>query len=254
MLYFSPLEQFEILPLIPLRLDFFDFTITNSTILLLIVTFILITFFLSILKQSDQTLFIIPTRYQSIIEGFYSLLLSMVIENIKGENSQRFFPLIFSIFFFVASMNLIGLIPYSFTVTSHFVVTFIVSLIVFIGLNIICIKTHGLKFFSLFLPSGTPLPLAFLLVPVEFFLYFFKPFSLSIRLFCNMMAGHILLKIFVGFAWSLMSFISFAFFLHFIPLIILIPLFALELGVAFIQSFVFSLLICIYLNDAINLH
>ena len=253
-MFFSPLEQFSILPLLTLKLGLFDISITNSSVILFLVILFFIIFFFSCVKFSDKSFYIVPTRYQSILESFYSLLLSMVTENVKGESSQKYFPFFFSIFFFIASLNLVGLVPYSFTVTSHFVVTFAVSLLVFIGLNIICIRTHGLKFFSLFLPSGTPLPLAFLLVPVEFFLYFFKPFSLSIRLFCNMMAGHILLKIFVGFAWSLMSFSGAVFLLHFIPLIILIPLFVLELAVAFIQAFVFSLLLCIYLNDAIHLH
>ena len=151
-------------------------------------------------------------------------------------------------------MNLIGLVPYSFTVSSHFVVTLAISLSIFIGINIICIKTHKFEFFSLFLPGGTPLLLAFLLVPVELVLYIFRPLSLAIRLFCNMMAGHTLLKIFAGFAWSLMSFTGILFFVHYIPLITLLPLLGLELGVALIQAFVFSLLTCIYLNDALNLH
>jgi ATP synthase subunit 6 len=151
-------------------------------------------------------------------------------------------------------LNLIGLIPYSYTVTTHFVVTVALSLTIFLGINIISFKTHGLKFFSLFLPSGTPYLLALLLVPVEFFLYFFRPFSLAIRLFCNMMSGHILLKIFAGFGWSLMGYSGILFFFHFLPLLTLLPLFGLELCVALIQAFVFSLLICIYLNDALNLH
>jgi ATP synthase subunit 6 len=178
----------------------------------------------------------------------------MVSDNVGGSRSQKFFPLIFSIFFFIAVLNLIGLIPYSFTVTSHFIVTFALSLTVFIGINIICVTVHKLAFFSLFLPSGTPVALAFLLVPVELILYLFRPLSLAIRLFCNMMAGHTLLKIFAGFAWSLMNFSGVLFFVQYVPLLTLLPLFGLELGVALIQAFVFSLLTCIYLNDALNLH
>jgi ATP synthase subunit 6 len=252
--YYSPLEQFEILPLLPLKFFFLDFSITNSTVILFLIIFFLVILFFGSLKTSDSTLFAVPTRWQSVFEILYNLILSMVVDNISGRNSQRFFPLIFTIFFFIAAMNLVGLVPYSFTVTSHFVITLSISLTIFIGINIICVKTHGLQFFSLFLPSGTPLALAFLLVPVEFVLYLFRPFSLAIRLFCNMMAGHTLLKIFAGFAWSLMSFTGAIFFLHFIPLITLLPLFGLELAVALIQAFVFSLLTCIYLNDAINLH
>ena len=178
----------------------------------------------------------------------------MINENIVGKRNQYFFPLIFTVFFFVVSMNLIGLVPYSFTVTSHFVVTLSLSLSIFIGMNIICVKEHKLEFFSLFLPSGTSFGLAFLLVPVEIISYIFKPLSLAIRLFCNMMAGHTLLKVFAGFSWSLMSFTGVVFLLQYIPILILIPLFGLEFLVALIQALVFSLLTCIYLNDALNLH
>jgi ATP synthase subunit 6 len=251
---FSPLEQFEILPLICLRFGFFDISVTNQTVMLLLLTAFLFVFIFSITKPSTLTLYIIPTRFQSILEILYSLVLSMVTENIRGKKSQYFFPLIFTLFLFISAMNLIGLIPYCFTVTSHFIVTFVISLSVFIGINIISVRTHGLRFFSLFLPSGTPFLLAFLLVPVEFVLYLFRPLSLAIRLFCNMMAGHTLLKIFAGFAWSLMNLGGVFFLLHFIPLFTLLPLLGLELGVALIQAFVFSLLTCIYINDAINLH
>lgn len=252
--FFSPLEQFEILPLFVIQFGFLDLSITNQTILLILIFFFITSFFFSILKVNDKSLYIVPTRWQSVIEIFYNLILSMVVDNIGGKKAQSFFPLIFCLFFFVACMNLIGLIPYSFTVSSHFIVTLAISLSIFIGINIICVKIHKLEFFSLFLPSGTPLILAFLLVPVELVLYIFRPLSLAIRLFCNMMAGHTLLKIFAGFAWSLMSFSGILFFLHYVPLFTLLPLFGLELGVALIQAFVFSLLTCIYLNDAINLH
>lgn len=251
---FSPLEQFEILPLIIIRYGIIDLSLTNQTVFLFL-TLIFITFFFNqLLKPSDNTLFVIPTRWQYFFEIFYNLILSMVVDNIAAKNSQKYFPLIFSLFIFIASLNLIGLIPYSFTVTSHFIVTLTLSLTVFIGINIIGVQIHGLKIFSLFLPQGTPVLLAFLLVPVEFILYLFRPLSLAIRLFCNMMAGHTLLKIFAGFAWSLMSLSGIFFFFHYIPLITLIPLMGLELGVALVQAFVFCLLTCIYLNDVINLH
>lgn len=251
MIIFSPLEQFEILPLF----NFFNlFNLTNQFLFLFLVTFLIIFIFFSLLKSSTQTLFIKPTRWQSIIEIIYLVVLSMVADTIGGKKNELFFPLIFTIFFFIAGMNLIGLIPYSYTVTSHFIVTLSLSLSIFIGMNIISIKLHKLTFFSLFLPAGTSFFLAFLLVPVELISYIFKPLSLAIRLFCNMMAGHTLLKVFAGFAWSLMSLTGVLFYLQIIPLLILIPLYWLELGVALIQAFVFSLLTCIYLNDAINLH
>jgi len=203
--FFSPLEQFEILPIFSFSFGVLDFSITNQTVILSLILFFIFTLFFTLVKETDSSLYIVPHRWQSVIEFIYLMILSMVNDNIGGKKNQYFLPLIFTIFFFVASMNLIGLVPYSFTVTSHFIVTLSLSTAIFIGLNIISIRLHGIKFFSLFLPSGTSFILAFLLVPVELISFFFKPLSLAIRLFCNMMAGHTLLKVFVGFAWSLMS-------------------------------------------------
>ncbi len=247
----SPLEQFEILPLIP---NFFGVTITNETVILLLTVLFIYLFFKNSFKQTDSTLFIVPHRYQVIIEMLYKMILSLVTDNISGDKSQFFFPLIFTIFFFVISLNLVGLVPYSFTLTSHLVVTFTLSIAIFTGVNIICFRLHGIEFFSLFFPAGTSLGLAFLLVPVELMSYVFRPLSMGIRLFANLMAGHTLLKVFAGFAWTLMSCTGILFFSHFVPLIVLFPLYCLELGVAFLQAFVFSILTCMYLNDAINLH
>ena len=182
------------------------------------------------------------------------MILSLVTDNIQSKDAQRFFPLVFTVFISILFINLTGLVPYSFTLTSHLIVTFAISLSIFIGINIVCARKHGLKMFALFLPPGTSLGLAFLLVPIEFISYIFKPISLSIRLFANMMAGHTLLKVIAGFGYTLMGLGGLLFFLHYVPLLILIPLFALEFGVALIQTFVFSILICIYINDAINLH
>lgn len=248
---FSPLEQFEILSLFKIL----GFNLTNQFLFLFLFIFCFSSFFIYfILESKSKSLYIIPGRWQLVFEYLYVLILNLVKDNINGSKAQRFFPLIFTIFMFIAGLNLIGLIPYSYTVTSHFIVTLALSLSVFIGMNIICIRLHKLEFFSLFLPAGTSFALAFLLVPVELISYIFKPLSLAIRLFCNMMAGHTLLKVFAGFSWSLMHFSGILFFLQIVPLLILIPLYGLELGVALIQAFVFSLLTCIYLNDAVNLH
>jgi F-type H+-transporting ATPase subunit a len=249
----SPLEQFQIIPIIPIQYGIFDFSITNETIIFGLVLFLLISFFFSLLKE-DSTFYIIPNKWQAILEAIYKLILSLVVDNIKDKKGQLFFPLVLSIFLVVLSLNLIGLIPYSFTLTSHLIVTLALSLAVFIGINIVCMRIHKIHFFSLFLPPGTSIGLAFLLVPIEVISYVFKPVSLSIRLFANMMAGHTLLKVIAGFAATLMAKSGILFLLHYVPLLILIPLFGLELGVALIQSFVFSILICIYLNDSINLH
>jgi len=219
----------------------------------LIFGFIFKAFWLTV-STKDESLFVIPTKWQAAGEALLLLVLNMVVDSIAGQKSQRFFALVVSIFLFIMCMNLIGLVPYSFTVTSHLATTLALSLSVFIGINIICVKTHGLAAFALFLPAGAPTLLAFLLVPVELILYLFRPLSLAIRLFSNMMAGHTLLKVFAGFAWSLMSFTGVLFVFQFVPVLTLLPLFGLEFGVALIQAFVFSLLVCIYLNDAINLH
>lgn len=250
----SPLEQFQILPLVPFFFGIVDLSITNETVILVVLFFLSVVYFLGMLKKSDNTFYVVPTRWQSIVEIIYKLILSLVVDNIRDKRGQNFFPLVFFVFMFVMSMNLIGLVPYSFTLTSHLIVTLTLSLSIFIGINIVCGRLHGLHMFSLFLPSGTSVVLALLLVPIELISYVFKPISLSIRLFANMMAGHTLLKVIAGFAYTLMGNTGILFLLHYVPLLILIPLFGLELGVALIQSFVFSILICIYLNDSICLH
>ncbi len=252
--FLSPLEQFQILPFFSFQIGLLDFTITNETVILILILFFSCVFLLSLNKENDSTLFIIPNRWQTVLEMIYAMVLSIVNENIKSKKASLFFALVFSIFFMLLSLNVIGLIPFSFTLTSHLIVTLGISLSIFIGINIICVRIHGVNFFSLFLPSGTSVALAFLLVPIEIISYVFKPISLAIRLFANMMAGHTLLKVIAGFGFTLMSKTGVLFLMHYIPLLILIPLFGLELGVALIQSFVFSVLICIYLNDAVSLH
>jgi ATP synthase subunit 6 len=253
-LFSSPLEQFEILPLISFYLGGLDFSITNEAVILFLIFFFSLTFISSVVKQSDSSLYIIPNRWQIVVGIIYKMILSMISDNISGKKGQLFFPLVFSVFFYVASLNLIGLVPYSFTLTSHLIVTFALAIAIFLGINIICVRIHGLEFFSLFFPAGTSLVLGLLLVPIEVISYVFRPISLGIRLFANMMAGHTLLKVIAGFAWSLMGCTGILFLMHYIPLLILLPLFGLELAVGLIQAFVFSVLTCIYLNDAVNLH
>jgi len=251
---FSPLEQFDILPLIDLYFGFVDFSITNETVILGLIFFFVSVLLLSSLKPTDSTLYIVPHRWQSIIEQIYKGILSLSISNVDRENGQLHFPLFFALFFFVICANVIGLIPYSFTLTSHIIVTFSLGLFFFIGVNIICIQKHGVKLFSLFLPAGTCLISGLLIVPIELISFVFKPISLSIRLFANMMAGHTLLKIIAGFAWNLMGATGIAFFVHYVPLLAIIVLFGLELGVSLIQACVFTLLCTMYLSDAIKLH
>ncbi len=252
-MFFSPLEQFQILPVVALPLGPVDFTITNATLMGFVIVFLIATLLYYVRDLKTKTFYFIPSRWQVIFEVFYKALVTMVTDNV-GPRGQEFFPFVFTLFLFVVSSNLIGLVPYSYTITSHLIVTLTIAMIVFVGVNIVCAREHGWHMFSLFLPSGASLALAFLFVPLELVSYIFKPISLAIRLFANMMAGHTLLKVIAGFAWSMMACSGVLFLAHYIPLLILLPLFGLELGVALIQAYVFTILTCIYLNDAVNLH
>lgn len=196
---------------------------------------------------------LVPTRWQSFVEYMYDFVLSLVNENIK-VGGLSYFPIIFTVFTFLLFCNLLGMVPYSFTVTSHIVVTFGLALGLFIGLNIIGLQIHGLHFFSLFLPAGVPLIMAPFLVLVELVGYTFRPISIALRLFANMMAGHSLLKILAGFGWTMFSAGGVLAIAHFLPVMVIFAIVGLELGIAFLQAYVFSVLLCIYLNDAISLH
>ena len=170
----------------------------------------------------------------------------MLRENV-GSEGRRYFPFVFSLFMFILFSNMLGLIPYSFTSTSHIIVTFGMAIVVFIGVTLIGIIRHKAKFLSLFVPSGVPAVLLVLLVPIELISYLTRPVSLALRLFANMMAGHTLLKVFGGFVVALGVFGVF-------PLFAIVALYGLELIVAFLQAYVFTVLTCLYLNDAIHLH
>jgi len=252
-MFYSPLEQFQIIPIFSVHLGNLDFSITNYTFITIFILFIFVTYLFILTNRKNASLFLIPNRWQSIIETLYKVMISMVSDNV-GPKGEKYFPFIFVLFLFVVLTNLIGLVPYSLTLTSHLIVTFSLAMIVFISVNIAGARIHGLKMFSLFLPAGTTFPLSLLLVPIEFVSYMFKPISLSVRLFANLMAGHTLLKVIAGFGWGLMGCSGLLFLAHYIPLAVLFPLFGLELAVALIQAYVFSILSCIYLNDALNLH
>lgn len=202
---------------------------------------------------AESSFFFIPNTWQVLVEALYETSSQLLFDNINIDG-EKYFPFISVLFTFVLFSNLIGLIPYSFTATSHLIVTFTLSLSIFIGINIICIQRHKFHMLSLFIPSNTSFGLALLLVPVELLSYVFRPISLGVRLFANLMAGHTLLKVIVGFSWSMLLLEDFLAFMHILPLLILVLLMGLELGVAIIQAYVFTILTCIYLNDAINLH
>jgi ATP synthase subunit 6 len=215
---------------------------------------VLVSFFSSDTNYlAENHFYFIPNNWQILIEICYETISQLLFDNLNIEG-EKYFPFISVLFTFILFSNLIGLIPYSFTITSHLIITFSLSLAVFIGVNIICIERHKFNMLSLFIPSNTSFGLALLLVPIEFVSYIFKPISLGVRLFANLMAGHTLLKVIVGFAWAMLLLEDLLSVVHVIPLLVLILLMGLELGVALIQAYVFTILTCIYLNDGLNLH
>lgn len=257
MLLFSPFEQFQILSLVTIKLFGFDFSITNALLINLIALFCfsstIYIFSSSNNYLNESSFFFIPNPWQAAFESIYDLVSQLVFDLITVESS-KYFPFLTIIFSFILFNNLIGLVPYTFTITSHILITFTLSFSIFIGLNIICYQKHGLHIFSLFLPANTTFFLALILVPIEFVSYLAKPISLGVRLFINMMAGHTLLKVIVGFAWSMMLLDGLASFSFLLPLVVLTLLMGLEVGVALIQTYVFITLTCIYLNESEVLH
>jgi F-type H+-transporting ATPase subunit a len=248
---FSPLEQFAINCLIPFRIGGFDFSFTNSSLFMIVGTGLvsLLIWFATVNGGK-----LIPSRWQSIVEMVYDFVYDMV-QNQVGPAGRPYFPFIFTLFVFLLGANLIGMIPYSFTSTSHIVVTFGLSLSIFVGVTLLGILRHGLHFLSFFLPAGAPLALAPLLVVLEVVSYSFRAISLGVRLFANMMAGHTLVKILSGFSWTMLSVGGFLLPLGSLgPFLVVFALTGLELGVACLQAYVFTILTCIYLNDALHLH
>jgi len=253
---YNPLEQFTIFSLYPSFEIFsnnysFILSFTNSNFFL-ILNFIIFILFITFLNVENEGK-LKPNTFQFFLESIFNFIYSMLIENV-GINSKKYFSWVFFVFLSLSLINLSGMIPYSFTVTSHLIITIWFALCIFIGLTLIGIKEHGFNFLSLFLPPGVSLGLAPLLVVIEILSYFIRVISLSVRLFANMMSGHILLKVLLGFAWTMMITNSVLYIIHFIPIFIVFLLLGLELGVSLIQAYIFTILLCIYLNDVVNLH
>ena len=250
----TPLEQFQIISLFSVKLFCLDFSLTNMLFINIIVLFLVSVSVNFSTSNSGKisSFFLIPNNWQLLLETVYEVVSQLVFDNLN-EEGEKYFPFISVIFTFILFNNLIGLVPYSFTVTSHLIVTFILSFSIFIGVISICINNHGVQMFSIFLPANTSFFLALLLVPIELISYVFKPISLGVRLFANLMAGHTLLKVIVGFSWSMLMLENFMFIMHVLPLLVLVILMGLELGVAVIQAYVFTVLMCIYLNESINI-
>ena len=238
----SPLEQFAIKRIVELDIGGVDISFTNSSAMMVIVV-ASVTLFLMLGTRRHA---MVPGRWQSVVELAYELVAKSVRDNI-GTEGRPYFAFIFSLFMFLLFCNVLGLIPYSFTVTSHIIVTFVFAGAIFVGVTVLGFVRHGLKFIGLFFPPGVPIYLAPLLVPIEFVSYLSRPISLSVRLAANMMAGHTMLKVFAGFVVAL-GLMGVA------PLIFIVFLYALETLIAFLQAYVFAVLTCLYINDAIHLH
>lgn len=243
----GPLEQFSIQPLVPLHIGRYDLSFSNSA-LLMVAAAALVTLLMTLSVKRGA---LVPGRLQSIAELMYEFVDGMVRDN-AGKEARGFTPFVFTLFTFILLGNLLGMIPYSFTFTSHIVVTFALALTVFLMVTILGIALHGFHFFSLFVPHGVPKVLLVLLVPIEILSYLTRPVSLSIRLFANMMAGHTMMAVFAGFAVSMGAALGWA--VGVLPLLLVIALTGFEILVAAIQAYVFAILTCLYLRDAIDLH
>jgi len=240
----NPMHQFEVYRIGPkINLGTVDLSFTNASLFMVISALTIL--FLLFLGTKKKLL--IPSKIQLTTEIIYTFVAKMISDT-AGSSAKAFFPFIFTLFMFVLFCNMIGMLPYSFTVTSHIVVTFTLAAVIFIGVTIIGFMKHGIKYLELFVPKGVPIALLPLILVIEIISYLARPVSLSVRLFANMMAGHTMLKVFGGFV------ISLGLLGGWLPLSFAVALTGLEILIAFLQAYVFAILTCIYLNDALNLH
>lgn len=249
----SPLDQFEVRDLFSLKANILgnmNFSLTNIGLYLTISTLIILTY--SLLASNNNK--IIPNNWSISQESIYATVHSIVVNQINPTRGQIYFPFIYGLFIFILVNNLVGLVPYSFASTSHFVLTFWISFTVVLGATILGFQRHGLRFFSLFVPSGCPLGLLPLLVIIEFISYLSRNVSLGLRLGANILSGHMLLSILSGFTYNIMTSGILFFFLGLIPLAFIIAFSGLELAIAFIQAQVFVVLTCSYIKDGLDLH
>lgn len=250
----APLEQFQILSLVNIKFLNLDFSITNF----LLINILALTIFSSLLYLSSArveassfqktSIYFNPNAWQKTIEGISEASAQLISDIITTDN-QKYVPIISVVFNFILFSNLIGLIPYTFTATSHVIVTFTLSFSIFIGITIMTFEKYKMQGFALFLPANSSFFLALILVPIEFISYIARPISLGMRLFINLMAGHSLLKVIIGFAWSMLLLENLTSLGLILPMVIVVILFGLELGVALIQTYVFVILTCIYIQD-----
>lgn len=242
----NPLKQFEIHTIVDLQVAGFDISLTNHSLWMLLAVTLTSLF----MVLGSRKLAVIPTRGQSIVELTVSFIRSLTLET-AGHSASKFVPLIATVFLFVASVNLIGMVPGSFTATSQMFTTAFIAFGVFALVIATGFYVQGLKFLKLFYPEGTPWWLAPLIVALEVISFFARPITLALRLGANMMAGHILLKVFATFVVMLVAALPF---LAPLPLIMVIALTGLEIGVALLQAYIFTILTCVYLHDALEGH
>lgn len=238
----SPLKQFEIEPIIPIQIGNVDVSFTNSALFMTIAVVVAG----GALTVAAGRGALVPGRLQTVAEMAYEFIASLIKESI-GSEGRKYFPIIFTVFIFVLAGNLLGMVPYSFTFTSHIIVTFAMAMVIFVSVTILGFVRHGMHFFAFFVPPGTPLIMWPLMIPIEILSYLSRPISLAVRLFANMMAGHILLKVIAGFVAAMGVF-------GILPLALVVALTGLEIIIAFLQAYVFTILTCLYINDAIKLH
>jgi F-type H+-transporting ATPase subunit a len=245
----DPIHQFRIVDLFPVvHIGNTEIAFTNSALFMLIAVFGLTAFLLVATARRG----LVPSRLQSAAEISYEFV-ATTIRSTAGAEGMKFFPFVFTLFMFVLTLNMLGLIPYSFTVTSHIIITAALAITVFLIVLIYGIYRHGFHFFNLFVPKGVPIYILPLIVGIEILSFVSRPISHSVRLFANMLAGHITLQVFAGFIILLGSSLgAIGWVGGILPFGMIVILFALEALVAFLQAYVFAILTCIYLNDAIH--
>jgi F-type H+-transporting ATPase subunit a len=243
----DPIHQFQISKWIPIEIGGIDLSFTNSSAFM-VATVAAAGGFLFLTTSSRG---LVPSRMQSVSEMAYEFVASM-LRDAAGTEGMRFFPFVFSLFMFVLVANLLGMFPYFFTVTSHIIVTFALAMLVIGTVTVYGLMKHGLGFLKLFVPEGVPGVLVPLVVAIEVISFLSRPISLSVRLFANMLAGHITLKVFAGFVTSLSALGVLGIGGAILPLAMAVALTGLEFLVAFLQAYVFAVLTCMYLNDALH--
>lgn len=249
-MFYSHFDQFEIIRIIPFHLfGNLDISITNATIFM----FIALGFFYFLYKSNIENSTLVPSRWQSVLELLYLTMYSVINDNI-GKDGRKFFPFIFTLFVLIALMNVFGVLPYTFAPTAHIIVTFGLSLSIFLGCTFLGLLNFRSDFFAMFMPAGSPLVLAPFLVIIELVSYIAKAISLGVRLAANITAGHLLFSIISGFAWQMLLAGGLLAILSVFPMVIVFAITVLEFAVALIQAYVFCLLTAIYLNDSLHLH